>query len=306
MGPGGMNLPAGFGRPRSVPCGAGRPDSKPTSLGTALAGLGGKPAKLTTPAVLAIVAVVAAAACGFAADAYWVASTNRPAPSVPPQIIPVQTVEVPAANYTASFAATAWGYWNSGYVGDSLTLVYDASFPVDACLYDWPRSTPVLQDNFTDCASQPGAFLRADANGGALSFPVPSQPDNGFTFSALDPHEAGGRVNYTWYLNTSADAYVTGGFPSNLTLPPGQMTSVYDVYVDVPLPAGYTRVSVAGDATGPVTPVFILLPHNGYAGTGTAWNYTGPYQGPETMVVRLESALLRPVSVSLAVAVSNG
>ncbi len=263
-----------------------------------------KPRRATT---LLVAAVIVAAAVGFAAGAAWLQSTIRPVAPPPPRVVFDRQSVVPAANYTPSFSSVGWLYWYSAYAGQPLTLLYDAPFPVDACLTDWPSYLPDLRDNFSECSSQPGAMVRLNASQGTIGFTVPGGSDNGFSFSALDPVGAGGRVNYTWYINNATTgAYITGGYPSNLTLPPAVLLSDAFLYVSVPLPGGFNSVTVFGTASAPVTPLFLLQPYNGWAATGTTWNYTGSYSGSQVMTVRIESALILPAALNLTVVVSDG
>ena len=158
-------------------------------------------------------------------------------------------------------------------------------------------------DNFTDCSSRGGAPVELNQSSGTLQITVASQQDSGFAFYALAHVEITGLVNFTWWINSTAGATLMPPTRSVLQLQLGQLVSPYILNVSVPLPAGYTNVTVHMTSSSPVSGVFLLKPFNGSALPATSWNWTGRYQGPETMVATISTSSARSVTVTLAVAV---
>ena len=218
-----------------------------------------------------------------------------------PKVLSSQNIVMPGANHTLAQTGAGWGYWDSRYAGMPLQFVYQAPFPIDACLVDLPLGVPGGGDFYVYCSSLPESTALTNRSAGTMGFIVPSQPDNGFDFDVLSPRNLIGNVTVDWWINSTSGSTLATWGRENITIQAAQLVAESHVSESVLLPAGYDNVSVQGWSSYPVSltlgsgqPAYLDS-----VGFTASWDWTHSYQGSQTFRVDLYTQSFDPLNVSL-------
>lgn len=249
---------------------------------------------------LAVAAILVAGGVGFWAGAYWATPPKSSGPAA--EVLLAENLTVPAATYTSAEVLIQWNYWgNASYAGMRLTLAYNASLPIDACLVD-----NMLVDQYSSCAAAANASVQVNRSVGILRFTV-ANASVGFTFGLFSPEGRSADAAYVYWINDSKGTTVAGGNWNPLTIPAPQLRSVSVLPAWAVLPSDYDAVFVHGESSDNLSVEVILTAFStGTVVQGRAWNWTSSYgtsSSPLRSYVYLlfTSGSINPVTVSLVI-----